>query len=238
MANETIPDLTAGTPPFAPTTLVELAVPDGLGGFVSRKGPLSDVVGMTPLASGTITVPIAYLDLALPSGFIAYELLLTGILTSDLDFLAAAFSQDGGATFVCNPVSGFDNNYVSLTIQTNSVTGVTTSNSELYQSLLQLGPRLGGVPIALTGKGIITPGSSTLYPTLRFDAMMQSGNSGNGSFDMTTSGSTFYYAATNPAPALPVNVMRLLPFGSGDCDPPTSGETIDGGSYALFGVPA
>lgn len=45
-ANQKISDLTAGTPPYDPATLMELSVPNGSGGWNSRKGQLSDVVAI------------------------------------------------------------------------------------------------------------------------------------------------------------------------------------------------
>ena len=51
MANETIIDLTAGTPPYAgSSTWFEVAIPDGMGGWLSRKVAAQD------LLSGTVAV--------------------------------------------------------------------------------------------------------------------------------------------------------------------------------------
>lgn len=42
MANKTIADLTAGTPPYDAASLIEVEVPNGLGGFNSRKALVYD----------------------------------------------------------------------------------------------------------------------------------------------------------------------------------------------------
>src|SRR5438132_346675 len=71
-----------------------------------------------PITSGTITEPIALIDLVLPAGFVGFTLKLYG-LTCDTAFLGGEvlsylFSADGGATFYDQ-----DDDYYIVGVQNN-----------------------------------------------------------------------------------------------------------------------
>jgi hypothetical protein len=60
--------------------------------------------GMVKLASGTITSPIAFLDLELPAPYVAFQLQFVdlGLQNAVSDIIGGATSIDGGATFLGN----------------------------------------------------------------------------------------------------------------------------------------
>jgi hypothetical protein len=80
-------------------------------------------LGMSKLASGTITTPVAYLDLELPEGYASFNLQFLGI-QSDLGSslgadIAAVISLDGGATFIHDPTN--EDSYIILSIGKDQV---------------------------------------------------------------------------------------------------------------------
>lgn len=64
MADKRISDLTPATPPYDIETLVELAIPDGVGGWLSRHGRLGDLRSESPLVSDIVVAAAVSVALA------------------------------------------------------------------------------------------------------------------------------------------------------------------------------
>lgn len=191
--------------------------------------------GMTPISSGKITTPVEYFDVALPSGYYGYLFLGLGIVVSDEDLLAAAFSPDDGSTFH-NDTTNFD-----TYIQTEVV-------SEMLANGTRLPPANGGTvdslfyPFFASGGGepfntamFIYPGESGTRAQVFGLQHMQRTNTPDATPFLTS-----FLCLTGAVLATAMgrqNLMRVLPYGNGDAAPPTSGETLSAGSWTLLGLP-
>lgn len=199
------------------------------GDKTAFKAALAGMGYAVPISSVSITVPVEYVDIALPSGY-ALMIELEGLLSPGGGFpgLAGAWSFDNGVTFIGGPQAS---PYETGAYQWNNNTfGFAASNLDV-SLLLKLadyaGCFYGQIRLKLAANlGTAGPGASFLGTVeTTADSMWEA------------CGSQFYsgiYAGY--APARPTHI-RLLPFGNGDCDPPTSGATFDAGSIHLFGIP-
>lgn len=184
--------------------------------------------GMELIDSGTISSPVEYLDIDLPSGYSFWQLYLVHWVLDDSP--AGAFSTDGGETFL-NDTDNFD------TYRTrNGIFGVTNTllNSTSEDALFAFGDNVqnagGSVNVVLT----IYPGSAALFPSVMEDNCSSEGGAAS------QRGVVLHELKTNatvPPVAARINHLRISPYGNGDIDPPTGGGTIDAGSYFLYGVP-
>lgn len=198
-------------------------------------------LSIVKLASGTITSPIAYLDLALPAGYTSFRLLLGDFFVSATDDIAMAFSVDGGATFL-NDTTNFDT-YCQSYLETpgNSVAAGGTALTEKFDdSLLDVTPNMDvpGIGLGINLDAIIVPGSGSSYAYCSAAASSFGINGGGAPAGMTfTDG---FYSINPLATVTPtkqrVNYMRVQPYGNGHANPPSSGETCTAGSYILWGI--
>src|SRR6185437_8976210 len=108
--------------------------------YLTRKAKLSDIVDEVLLASGTITSPVAYLDLALPTGYSSFRMELTEFTVYSDPILAAAISLDNGSTFLCNPFNSDTYSRAEFKEDLSSGTGSFINRAFLHQdSLIYLG---------------------------------------------------------------------------------------------------
>lgn len=183
-----------------------------------------DSSGLALIDSGTISSPAAWIGfpeagILLPVGYQQFILFYQGIVFSASNFLAAAFSLDDGATFVCDALN-FDS------YSTNS------AGSASLDSLM--GDVNEGSAGAYCGSWLIDPGSSSIFASISGDINANE-VAGNKYIILR---SMINPAATIPATAARATTLRIVPDGNGDCDPPTSGINVIAGSWSLYGVPA
>lgn len=204
----------------------KLSIHDGV---TPGGSPASSLV---KLASGAITTPVAYFDLALPSGYSAYqllfgELMLTGGVTGNL---AYAFSANGGTTFYNDTTNG--DSYVTggVAEQRPYPTSGIADDAWMYSDVLGY---LCDYLYATSGAIWIIPGKSSTY-TIGTAVSL----GGAHTVVETVMSALNSIDATVPITSGSVNLMRVLPYGNGDCNPPTSGQTFASGSYTLLGVSA
>jgi hypothetical protein len=202
-----------------------LRAPYGLSDLSAGGGGSS---GLVLISSGTITVPEEYVDIALPSGY-ALTIDVDGLLIPGGSSLAGSWSFDGGTTFIGGPQAS---PYETGAYQWNNNTfGFFASNVEV-SLLLRLSDYMGcfygQIRLKLGGDlGTAGPGASFLGTVeTSADSMWQACGS---QLDAPIYNADF-------APARPTH-FRLQPYGNGDCDPPTSGATINAGSWTLLGTP-
>lgn len=190
---------------------------------------------MIPISSVTISSPVEYIDIALPSGYSDFRLTGSDIWLTDQtfagrDFIAGAVSTDAGATFFCDSsnTDTYRNRELIMTttagdpaynVFDDSLAYITVGNGNIFDFELW-----------------IVPGSAARGPRLRAFAAIEllNGPSLAGGFEIVA----LNPAATTPPVYARVNLLRLLPYGHGDCDPPTSDETFASGHLALFGTPS
>lgn len=189
---------------------------------------------MTMISQGKITTPVSYFDVALPSGFIGFRLTMKEITLSALDVFCFAFSKDGGSTFY-NDTVNFDTYGVIDWYATSTGQGLVPNLANANDSLGYVSYPDIGAGGAISADIFVDPGRSQQFPPyMRADCFITQGG-----FLVRDDCTGFLSPGATISPAYaPVNLIRFLPFGNGDCDPPTSAETINSGSWTLFGIPA
>ncbi len=211
---------------------------NGLGGFDN------DISGVVKLASGEIISPISYLDLVLPAGYPEFRLSWRNRKYSIEDSMAFAFSKDGGVTFL-NDIINFDSyvNILNAAIFDPIGSFATGFFPTTYLDSVMGTP--GGLyihPSALEGNGcdlVILPGSGDHLPMIAAPWEFARGkwNAVNAEAFVMSFSVAFPNVDATIAPTIGrQNLLRCLPYGNEDVNPPTSGETITGGSYTLWGV--
>lgn len=202
---------------------------DGTGSLSTPAG--GDSSGLVLIDSGTITVPVAFFDVTLPSGYDHFVLRMSSFtLNVSVDNVSAALSSDGGDTFYCDPVN-YDTYGVSyLAQQSPAPTTARGQYSAGDDSLIDW--RMASDAV-FDNTSIIWPGDATT--TFRMRSIYHSLSADILNMAIYDWLSFFNIGATNPPTLARANLIRILPYGNGDCDPPTSGHTITAGTYYLWG---
>jgi hypothetical protein len=195
-----------------------------------QKLDLAGVFGQIVLSTGTFSSPTEFVDIVLPAGYKQFKLNMRGVQYDARDTMGIAVSVDGGATFICDTGNGdsyFEQGGVSE--------GSTFNNIHNTNALMDINQGVQGIgdnpPLDMIFD--IFPGSAT--ETFRLMYMTLCHHNINGIYSEFGAQGLNPAATVAPTPAR-VNALRILPFGNGDCQPPTSGEHITAGSWSLIGV--
>lgn len=211
--------------------------------YISDSGtpPAATVLGgggPTLLSQTEVTSDVDYLDLELDSAYSLFRILLYDFQIGVGDIVAFALSADGGATFLNNNVD-----YDSYELQ---IARLYTPNSTDTQVGGFKGNDALGVFTRTSDDGANDTGPpySTEYGRT-VDALLFAGATGRRASMMSTAGGTTgassngvftdfgrVYASVTGR----YNLIRIQPYGNGDCNPPTSGFKITGGRVLLYGV--
>lgn len=204
---------------------------------------------MVPISSGAVSSPVDYIDVTLPSGYDLFILRHTGFKFSAADAICAALSSDGGATFHCD-TTNFDT-YGQIWDQLNlsggggftQFRGGSRSDNSVINSGIMDFPSVSTAG-SIHGSMTIYPGNSTRSPTVDWETFFHATDTNTAPPEAGAACLDCYRllgflnpVATSPPSLARINLIRLLPYGNGDCAPPTSGETITSGTYHLFGAP-
>lgn len=191
-----------------------------------RAAPVLLPIG--PIASGSIISPVEFFDITLPDTYSVFDLVLSGFHFDSLQSLSLAMSFDGGTTFL-NDAVNFDS-YQSNGYYAQAGMGGSNSNPD---SLCDINGSQSTTDLfSGFARVTIVPGSP-----IDFAYCISLGFSVN-TADALLAQYNFIVnplATVTPTPAR-TNLVRLLPYGNGDCDPPTSGAVITSGSWTLYGV--
>lgn len=195
---------------------------------------------MPLISTATISAPASYVDIALPDGHDIFRLLFIDFQIDVGDIVAFALSADGGATFLNNNVD-----YDSYELQ---IARLDTPNSTDTQVSGFKGNDALGVFTRTSDDGADDTGPpySTEYGRT-IDALLFPGATGRKASMISTAGGTtgagsngaftdfgrVYATVTGK-----FNLVRIQPYGNGDCNPPTSGFHLTGGKIHLFGLPS
>jgi len=189
------------------------------------KAALGNLVGMALIDSGTISSPVEYLDLDLPSGYELFILRFINVMFDTADIMAFGFSADAGATFFEN-AAAYKHELIHATGNTamDNVPYSDVIGSLQSANLTITNPELNAADFEI----VIRPGSAsrsaTLFSRCRYNSSATEASLVEASVVMTQESAR-------------VNLIRFFPYGDGVADPPTSEETITSGSYFLYGVP-
>lgn len=195
-----------------------------------------------PVASAAITSPVSYVDITLPTGYDRFELAFVGLKLSADDYVCAALSSNAGSSFIADAIN-FDTWAILQSliygdganlVSDPSVT-TTFNDSLIYVTGAQ---SKASAAFGICGTAIIDPGSAARYAEVISDSVFRDAYvDTNPIIDRAWVASTIFTNATSPPSFGSANLMRLQPYGNGDCNPPTSNHTFTAGSYFLFGVP-
>jgi hypothetical protein len=176
-----------------------------------------DDARMTPLSTTTISSPVNYVDVDLPSGFSAFHLYLVGVENTRLSF---AFSQDDGATWISNRSTDADAYSYMFTYQALSAT-----YSESFPDGSMYVPQFGDGNVCASL--VITPGDAS------HDAIVI----GTFASDNGGAASAFWgiYRAACVTNTARVNVVRFWEGGE-DADEINPIKTLASGTFSLYGV--
>lgn len=196
---------------------------------------------VTPFyATGDVIPDAAYIDIELPANFSEFELRLTGFTFNDTDFLAAAFSFDGGVTWL-NDTTNFDS-YASAGANFNERALSTTPANNLGNlgavdgTMGIFGDFEPTQPIAIDAVCRVVPGDVSRLPVLITE---HSTGFSLGAVQVEAIKGIAYpnpYATVAPTRGR-ATTLRLLPYGNGDVAPPTSTHVLATGRYTLWGIP-
>jgi hypothetical protein len=188
----------------------------------------------TKISSGTISSPVAYFDVALPSGYSLFSIKIQDLQFSASDFIAAAFSFDNGATFL-NDVVNFDSYSAGLyfgddTQDGNLVGGGSIGDATLFNFGDPVGSNDAIPPMVDIA---IKPGSaSSLAGLYGFLSVPRTSSTRRA---VMLENYVNPDATVTPTPAR-ATTIRWLPYGNGDVAPPTGGHTVTSGSWTLLGL--
>lgn len=191
--------------------------------------------GYVPILSVKADAPVEYVDVSIPSGFDTFYMTVN-CAASDGDSPSFAFSNDGGTTFL-NDEDGFDTyqmaGYGQQVIDDDTPgSSFNLGGSDGIGGSNALAWLFGGFNSGFA-QLVIVPGSASQLPFVMEDS---SGFDGTSLFRIGTLSALNPLATIPPTPAR-INLIRFMPFGNGDSNPPTSGETLTG-TFNLFGMPS
>lgn len=202
---------------------------NGLGGFANEGS------GTVELTRGKILSPVESIDLPLPEGYLGFELKLFGFWFNVDESIAFAFSQDHGASFINDSVH--TDSYLLSGCAFAGADGSNNTQSRYPDSLINTFLNVNsqvGVKVCQQGSFSFSVGSSAEVPA---GTLLGLGAGDTGSaISPSLFAAAVNLAATVVPPLAPVNLLRMLPYGNGDCNPPTSHHTIVAGSYVLLGT--
>jgi hypothetical protein len=191
--------------------------------------------GWTLISSNSIITPVEYFDVALPSdGLLKFVYKI--VVSDPRSFFAAALSFDGGSTFLCD-TTNFDS-YAQLNVVSNTTAGSTPLAASWVQGLDSLIDLDRGGAIH-QGDFMIDCGDTTNPPVVSGSTFTFTWPGTGNPVTVVSAGcnlNTINPQATVPIPLATADLVRFVPNGNADCNPPTSGITMTG-SWGLFGLP-
>ena len=175
---------------------------------------------MTLLASGAIAAATPEIQLELPAGYWAFTLRLMGIIASDQNNVTIQFSSDDGETWH-EGVADYKTllNYANTSMDNGPSTVKYFEDNQGYILYDAKPDPTAGVASSATIS--IDPGSSGTFPQLRSDALDQQ----SGFFPSITT-----WVVVCVAERVRQNRIRFQTYIGDE-------ETLEGGAYALYGVP-
>ncbi len=225
-------------PPGGPVDGTE-DVPAVQGGVTVRLSPLQ--LG-SRLASHVFTTPVAYIDLALPVGYVSFVIQFSGIVFNVSDTIAAALSQNGGSSFI-NDTTNFDSYiqggnevYTNVLTGANSGGSVGAGDSVISFVSLNVISQILNPSFGISSILELFPGSSTQVPNGIIRSVWERTDTSPIEVVRTSLMFSLNPAAVVPPSKIRATTIRIQPYGNGDVNPPTSGHTITAGEIILWGV--
>lgn len=192
--------------------------------------------GQVLVQAGTVSAPVTFIDLDLPSGYIQFRIEFYGLKFgsgSDSYNFAAALSFDGGDTYL-NDIGdpGFDSYWNAVINKTGSAAVDSSGTSD---ALMTFPTYSAGSPFSMRLSVDLFPGSADSLAQSIYTAVSDIA----GSLLTSIGQASINPAATvTPTPARADHIRFAVYDGYGEIKPPHVGVQITAGTYRLFGVPA
>ena len=183
------------------------------------------IQALVPISTTTISSPVNYVDIDLPSGYAAFQLFIVNMVTPDFRALVGAFSQDGGTVWL-EDFATTSTNYSNAYLRRTNV--AFTSGASDALGCLDLS--IGDIVAPFSATVLIVPGSATraAMATTAFSV----GNTAGG--ETPHIGDVVSLCLVNTQR---VNAVRLMPDnGSTGPSAPDVLYTLTSGSFTLYGV--
>jgi hypothetical protein len=193
--------------------------------------PVTTLKGVVYVAGGQITSPTAFIDFALPDvyGVGAYHLELINIEFSSTDIWSAAFSFDGGATFI-NDTEHWDS-YAGVYMQRDYVSpSPSVTWNTTYDGVIAMGT---GSKSRSSLYVNMNAGTALDSPRLFYRVLPTLGEDGAGPPYYVEGEAYLKLDATTPPTLARATHMRIAPYGNGDLNSPTSSTVMTSGTYVL-----
>jgi len=210
------------------------------------RAALGGIGYLVPIPIATFSLPAEYIDVALPSGYQEFLLLVTGCRVPNTNHkvtLAAALSKDAGVSFYCDPDNSdtYGDTYQQQRFGANftsfSQDGFKTGDASNDDSLIPVSGHglLTNFDATMRARISIYPGTNLIPPQVLIESNSISDDAAerfcNKSIHFLNPGAT-------STPSLGrINLIRLQPYGVADT-PPSSGDVISAITLYLFGTPA
>lgn len=172
------------------------------------------------VSEGTITTPVEYIDVNLPTGYREFILQIRSLAIDTEDALMFGLSPDGGSTF----------NNADYEVNVSSRFSTSTSNvveNNYDEALGALAYWSFYVSANMNVDAAIYPGGPSQFPIVR--AEWPGYVDSEGTFMMEHVNYTRLKVNGR------ANLMRIVPYGFGDIDPPTFGSEFTTGYWRLLG---
>lgn len=168
------------------------------------------------ISNGTVTDPVSWLGypdpgISLPvTTYDNFDLELLSLTLSTEDILAGGLSYDDGVSFLCDVLNA--DSYISAGPRPLML--FTGFSGKVYDGIISIFPGGAVLPARTYADGAgLYAGVATLVPQC----------------------ANVNLAATVSPPNTRATTLRVVPYGNGDLDPPTTTETFTGGSWKLWG---
>lgn len=185
----------------------------------ATKLDYAEAVGLVRLSKITVSSPVPYVNISLPTGYVIFQVIGQGVTFDVGDGLVYVFSPDGGTTFYNDD----------------------TENAESYWNAGT--DKNGAAYLVKDSVGDFTPGGGTGTNNFVMDIFPG---------DVDVNAATIVRIVGPKGININVNdfgfvsgfleetgrqdVIRYMPYGNGDANPPTGTTNIIAGTFILLGI--
>jgi hypothetical protein len=183
------------------------------------------IQALIPISTTTISSPVNYVDITLPSGYSAFRLEVVGLYRSagDTDPIGA-FSQNGGTTWL----EDWDTDFIAHWVTAMAKTGGPFTPGQYEDATLVFGRDLtGGATAGQNIAVMIYPGSAS-RPAMTVATFSSDADDAAGGVGLLSSVCRISTAR--------VNALRIMPNGSNPSSPSVI-RFLNAGTLTLYGVP-
>jgi hypothetical protein len=186
------------------------------------KHAAANIQSLLPISTTTISSPVNYVDITLPAGFSAFDLVYSGVKGNADIGLTAAFSQNGGTSWL----SDYEGAYSAHRIHEFTIVNGLGSGQSGTDAVMTLCG--GSTGLFNHGRMNINPGSASV------PAFVHGFFCGETDDESQFRGNV--YMAVCSLNTARVNAIRFLTANNADPNSITATDTLVAGVISLYGV--